>query len=140
MKKEYEIVVELSNACAGSGRPQIYVEEAELENPDDYVRMKMPETGTRSKRDPFLRRNPVYSGKRKRFLQVYFHRVNLRMTLRPEVYFIRQNTPRAPVSVPGYAPAGCAGIQTVPPDFDSSSVSCRICGASRSRSFFVMRL
>ena len=40
MKKEYEIVVELSNACAGSGRPQIYVEEAELENPDDYVRMK----------------------------------------------------------------------------------------------------
>ena len=40
MKKEYEVVAEISNACAGSGRPQVYMEEVELENPDEYVRMK----------------------------------------------------------------------------------------------------
>ena len=40
MKKEYEIVIEIMNACAGSGRPEVYMEEAELENPDDFVKMK----------------------------------------------------------------------------------------------------
>lgn len=38
--KEYEIVAKLCNACAGSFRPQTFFEEAELENPDDFVRMK----------------------------------------------------------------------------------------------------
>ena len=38
--KEYEIVAKLCNACAGSSRPQTFFEEAELENTDDYVRMK----------------------------------------------------------------------------------------------------
>ena len=38
--KEYEIVAKFCNACAGSGRPQTYFEEAELDNPDDFVRMK----------------------------------------------------------------------------------------------------
>lgn len=38
--KEYEIVAKIYNACAGSGRPQTFFEEAELENPDDYVRSK----------------------------------------------------------------------------------------------------
>ena len=38
--KEYEIVAKFYNACAGSSRPQTYFEEAELENPDDFVRMK----------------------------------------------------------------------------------------------------
>ena len=38
--KEYEIVVKLCNACAGSSRPQTFFEEAELENPDDFVKMK----------------------------------------------------------------------------------------------------
>jgi hypothetical protein len=38
--KEYEIVVKFCNACAGSSRPQTYFEEAELENTDDFVRMK----------------------------------------------------------------------------------------------------
>lgn len=38
--KEYEIVARFCNACAGSGRPQTYFEEAELDNPDDFVRMK----------------------------------------------------------------------------------------------------
>ncbi|HJB14697.1 MAG TPA: hypothetical protein IAA05_01470 [Candidatus Blautia excrementipullorum] len=40
MKKEYEVVAEICNACAGSERPQTFIEEAELENTDDYVRMK----------------------------------------------------------------------------------------------------
>lgn len=40
MKKEYEIVIEITNACAGNGRPEVYMEEAELENPDDFVKMK----------------------------------------------------------------------------------------------------
>jgi hypothetical protein len=40
MKKEYEIVIEIMNACAGSGRPEVNMEEAELENPDDFVKMK----------------------------------------------------------------------------------------------------
>ena len=31
MKKEYEVVAEISNACAGSGRPQVYMEEVEQE-------------------------------------------------------------------------------------------------------------
>ena len=38
--KEYEIVAKLSNACAGNSRPQTFFEEAEVENTDDYVRMK----------------------------------------------------------------------------------------------------
>ena len=38
--KEYEIVAKFCNACAGSYRPQTYFEEAELENTDDFVRMK----------------------------------------------------------------------------------------------------
>lgn len=37
---EYEIVAKFCNACAGSGRPQTFFEEAELSNPDDYVRQK----------------------------------------------------------------------------------------------------
>lgn len=38
--KEYEIVASFCNACAGSSRPQTYFEEAEPENPADYVRAK----------------------------------------------------------------------------------------------------
>jgi len=38
--KEYEIVAKFLNACAGSSRPQTFFEEAELENTDDFVRMK----------------------------------------------------------------------------------------------------
>jgi hypothetical protein len=38
--KEYEFVAKFCNACAGSSRPQTFFEEAELENTDDYVRMK----------------------------------------------------------------------------------------------------
>ena len=40
MKKEYEVVAEIINACAGSGRPQVYIEDAELEDPDEYVKAK----------------------------------------------------------------------------------------------------
>ena len=38
--KEYEIVAKFCNACAGSSRPQTFLEEAELANTDDFVRMK----------------------------------------------------------------------------------------------------
>jgi hypothetical protein len=38
--KEYEIVAKFCNACAGNSRPQTFFEEAELENTDDFVRMK----------------------------------------------------------------------------------------------------
>ena len=38
--KEYEIAAKFCNACAGNSRPQTFFEEAQLENPDDYVRMK----------------------------------------------------------------------------------------------------
>lgn len=38
--KEYEIVAKYLNACAGASRPQTFFEEAELENTDDFVRMK----------------------------------------------------------------------------------------------------
>lgn len=38
--KEYEIVAKFCNACGGSSRPQTFFEEAELETPDDFVRMK----------------------------------------------------------------------------------------------------
>lgn len=38
--KEYEIVVKFLNACAGAAHPQTFFEEAELENTDDFVRMK----------------------------------------------------------------------------------------------------
>ena len=38
--KAYEIVAKICNACAGSSRPQTFFEEAELENTDDFVRMK----------------------------------------------------------------------------------------------------
>ncbi len=38
--KEYEIVAKFCNACAGSSRPQTFFEEAELEDPDEFVRMK----------------------------------------------------------------------------------------------------
>lgn len=38
--KEYEIVAKFLNGCAGASRPQIFFEEAELANTDDFVRMK----------------------------------------------------------------------------------------------------
>lgn len=38
--KEYEIVAQFCNACAGSSRPQTFFEEAELESTDDFVHMK----------------------------------------------------------------------------------------------------
>lgn len=38
--KEYEIVVKFFNACAGAARPQTSFDEAELDDPADYVRMK----------------------------------------------------------------------------------------------------
>ncbi len=38
--KEYEIVAKFCNACAGSSRPQTFFEESELEDTDDFVRMK----------------------------------------------------------------------------------------------------
>lgn len=38
--KEYEIVAKFFNACAGSSRPQTFFEETELNNTDDYVRIK----------------------------------------------------------------------------------------------------
>ena len=38
--KEYEIVAKFLNGCAGAAHPQTHFEEAELNNPDDYVRMK----------------------------------------------------------------------------------------------------
>lgn len=41
--KGYEIVMKFYNACAGSSRPQTFFEEAELENTDDFVRMKHSE-------------------------------------------------------------------------------------------------
>lgn len=38
--KEYEIVAKFYNACAGASRPQTFFEEAELEDPDEFVRIK----------------------------------------------------------------------------------------------------
>ena len=38
--KEYEIVSKFHNACAGSSRPQTYFEELELDDPENFVRMK----------------------------------------------------------------------------------------------------
>ena len=37
---EYEVVAKFCNTCAGSSRPQTFFEEVELENTDDFVRMK----------------------------------------------------------------------------------------------------
>ncbi len=49
--KEYEIVAKFCNACAGSTRPQTYFEEAELNNPDDFVRMKHSRDYEKFKKD-----------------------------------------------------------------------------------------
>lgn len=38
--KEYEIVATYINGCAGDAYPQTSFDEAELANPDDYVRNK----------------------------------------------------------------------------------------------------
>lgn len=38
--KEYEIVAKFCNACAGSSRPETFFEEAELNDPADFVRQK----------------------------------------------------------------------------------------------------
>ena len=38
--KEYEIVAKFCYACAGASWPQTFFVEAELENTDDFVRMK----------------------------------------------------------------------------------------------------
>ena len=38
--KEYEIVAKFLNGCAGEAHPQTFFEEAELNNTDDFVRMK----------------------------------------------------------------------------------------------------
>ncbi len=38
--KEYEIVIKFLNGCAGDAYPQISFDEAELNDPADYVRAK----------------------------------------------------------------------------------------------------
>lgn len=38
--KEYEVMIEIFNACAGSSRPDTKIEEVELNNPDEYVKSK----------------------------------------------------------------------------------------------------
>ena len=38
--KEYEIVATFLNGCAGEAHPQTSFEEAELADPDDYIRQK----------------------------------------------------------------------------------------------------
>ena len=38
--KEYEIVLTYLNGCAGEAYPQTSFEEAELADPDDYIRQK----------------------------------------------------------------------------------------------------
>ena len=38
--KEYEIIAKCFNACGGVAHAQTFFEEAELENPDDFIRMK----------------------------------------------------------------------------------------------------
>ena len=38
--KEYEIVAKFLNGCAGAAHPQTFFEEAELDNTDDFVRVK----------------------------------------------------------------------------------------------------
>lgn len=40
MMKEYEIVAKFFNACGGSSRPQTFFEEALLDDPAAYVKMK----------------------------------------------------------------------------------------------------
>ena len=40
MKAEYEVVAEIINSCAGSGSPQRFFEEVELEDTDTYVKAK----------------------------------------------------------------------------------------------------
>ena len=49
--KEYEIVTKFCIACAGSTRPQTYFEESELNNPDDFVRMKHSRDYEKFKKD-----------------------------------------------------------------------------------------
>ena len=38
--KEYEIVAKFLNGCVGAARPTVYFEEAELNDPEDFVRTK----------------------------------------------------------------------------------------------------
>lgn len=38
--KEYEIVATFLNGCAGAAHPQTFFEEAELADPDDFIRTK----------------------------------------------------------------------------------------------------
>ncbi len=38
--KEYEIVAKFLNGCAGAAHPQTFFEEAELDDPVEYVRIK----------------------------------------------------------------------------------------------------
>ena len=38
--KEYEIVATFLNGCAGAAHPQTFFEEAELNDPGDFVRVK----------------------------------------------------------------------------------------------------
>lgn len=38
--KEYEIVAKFCNACAGASRPETFFEEAELNDPAEFVRQK----------------------------------------------------------------------------------------------------
>ena len=59
--KEYEIVAKFCNACAGSSRPQTFFEEAELENPDDFVRMKHSRDFEKFKREVLPNSQIVYT-------------------------------------------------------------------------------
>ena len=40
MMKEYEIALTYLNGCAGEAYPQVSLEEAEVENPEAYIRAK----------------------------------------------------------------------------------------------------
>lgn len=42
MMKEYEIVIQIFNACAGGSRPDTRIEEVEINDADEYMKSKYP--------------------------------------------------------------------------------------------------
>ena len=59
--KEYEIVFKYLNGCAGEAHPQITFDEAELNDPADYVRAKHGKEFEKFTREDLPGGNVLYS-------------------------------------------------------------------------------
>ncbi len=71
MKKEYEVVHEIFNECANNQMRDVFFEELELENPEEYIRLKHKDKELKLTREDLADGTIVYDVESAGLLQRY---------------------------------------------------------------------